>query len=213
MGAIAKGARKTQSRFGARLEPFTRLELRLHLGRGDLATVTGVELIRSHQGVRESYGCVAAAQVAAESVLRMFLEGDASPQAFEALVRFLDVLEHAGAAEEGPGLDPLVLSFGLKLLWIAGFLPHLDGCASCGAREALVAFSAPAGGGVCSSCQNGAKTISGAALGGMHELLHRPMAEARAIGISRAAAGEILEAVEEIHAHHGGFRLRTLARR
>lgn len=213
MGAIAKGARKTQSRFGARLEPFSHVELRLHLGRGDLATVTGVELVRSHQGIRETYGCVSAAQVAAESILRMFLEGDASPQAFEALVRFLDVLEGAGATAEGPATDPLVLSFGLKLLWVAGFLPHLDGCASCGGAEPLVAFSAPAGGGVCDACRNGAQAISGAALEGMHKLLHRPMAEARDAGLTRSAAREILWVVEEIHTHHGGFRLRTLARR
>src|SRR6266699_3633940 len=46
MGAIAKGARKTKSRFGGRLEPLSHVELLLHVGSGELATVTGADLIR-----------------------------------------------------------------------------------------------------------------------------------------------------------------------
>ncbi|MGZ4360199.1 MAG: DNA repair protein RecO, partial [Gaiellaceae bacterium] len=48
IGAVAKGIRKTKSRFGARLEPLSHVELLVHEGRGELGTVTGVELIRSH---------------------------------------------------------------------------------------------------------------------------------------------------------------------
>ena len=53
VGAIAKGVRKTKSRFGARLEPLSHVELLLHQGCGELQTVTGVELIRSHHEARE----------------------------------------------------------------------------------------------------------------------------------------------------------------
>src|SRR6266511_527485 len=53
VGAVAKGVRKTKSRFGARLEPLSHVELLLHQGGGDLQTVTGVELIRSHRDSRE----------------------------------------------------------------------------------------------------------------------------------------------------------------
>src|ERR671910_2949595 len=49
VGAIAKGVRKTKSRFGARLEPFSHAELLLHEGRGELHTVRGADLIRSHE--------------------------------------------------------------------------------------------------------------------------------------------------------------------
>ena len=48
VGAVAKGVRKTKSRFGARLEPLSHVELQLHQGSGELQTVTGVELLRSH---------------------------------------------------------------------------------------------------------------------------------------------------------------------
>src|SRR5690349_17340040 len=53
VGAVAKGVRKTKSRFGARLEPLSHVELVLHQGSGELQTVTGVELLRSHRAGRE----------------------------------------------------------------------------------------------------------------------------------------------------------------
>src|SRR5438094_6404153 len=53
VGAVAKGIRKTKSRFGARLEPLSHVELMLHEGSGELQTVTGAELIESHHAARE----------------------------------------------------------------------------------------------------------------------------------------------------------------
>src|ERR671934_1092791 len=53
IGAVAKGIRKTKSRFGARLEPLSHVDLMLHQGSGELQTVTGVELIRPHSAARE----------------------------------------------------------------------------------------------------------------------------------------------------------------
>src|ERR687886_2830631 len=53
VGAVAKGVRKTRSRFGARLEPLSHVELLLHQGSGELQTVTGVELVRPHRAARE----------------------------------------------------------------------------------------------------------------------------------------------------------------
>src|SRR5438094_3783897 len=53
VGAVAKGIRKTKSRFGGRLEPLSHVELLLHQGSGELGTVTGADLIRSHHAARE----------------------------------------------------------------------------------------------------------------------------------------------------------------
>src|SRR4030095_10350274 len=53
VGAVAKGIRRTKSRFGARLEPLSHVELVLHQGGGELQTVTGVDLRRSHRPARE----------------------------------------------------------------------------------------------------------------------------------------------------------------
>src|SRR5918997_7110549 len=53
VGAVAKGVRRTKSRFGARLEPLSHVELMLHQGSGELQTVTGVDLVRAHRPARE----------------------------------------------------------------------------------------------------------------------------------------------------------------
>ena len=54
VGAIAKGVRRTRSRFGGRLEPFSRVRLICHEGRGDLLTVTSVETLDAHAALREA---------------------------------------------------------------------------------------------------------------------------------------------------------------
>ena len=53
VGAVAKGIRRTKSRFGGRLEPLSHVELMLHQGSGELATVTGVSLVEPHNEARE----------------------------------------------------------------------------------------------------------------------------------------------------------------
>ena len=53
VGAIAKGVRKSRSRFGGRLEPFFHLRLVLHEGRGDLMTVTAAETVSAYPRLRE----------------------------------------------------------------------------------------------------------------------------------------------------------------
>src|SRR5438445_10015859 len=137
IGAVAKGIRKTKSRFGARLEPLSHVELMLHQGSGELQTVTGVELVRSHHESREQQYRLGVGLLGAEAMLRLFTEQEANPRAFQALTRFLDLLDEVAPAAR-PALDPLALSFQLKLLWLSGYLPHLTSCAECGTEgEAL----------------------------------------------------------------------------
>ena len=214
VGAIAKGARRPSSRFGARLEPFSHVEIQLHEGRGELFTVTGVDLIRSHQGLAANPYRIAVGHIGLEAVSRLFIEHDSNPRAFHALVRFLDVLDEPTArpATEA-ALDPLVLSFQLKLLWLAGYLPHLASCASCAEPGPLVGFSAAAGGGVCQNCDEGALQISAAGFLGVEALLEHPLSAARAAGLTTAPARQTLRIIEAVYEYHGGFRLRTLARR
>src|SRR5438105_9265134 len=71
IGAVAKGIRKTKSRFGARLEPLSHAELMLHQGSGELQTVTGVELIRSHRETREEQYRLGVGLVGAGTMLRL----------------------------------------------------------------------------------------------------------------------------------------------
>src|ERR687885_2980115 len=72
IGAVAKGVRKTKSRFGARLEPMSHVDLVLHQGGGELHTVTGVELVRSHRATREDPYRLSGGLVGLEAMLRLF---------------------------------------------------------------------------------------------------------------------------------------------
>jgi DNA repair protein RecO (recombination protein O) len=216
VGAVAKGVRKTKSRFGARLEPLSHVEVALYRGSSDLQTVTGVDLVRSHHEAREDYGRLSVGLIGAEAMLRLFTEEEGNPRAFQALTRFLDVLDEspAPAAAARPELDPLALSFQLKLLWVAGYLPHLTSCAECGAADTpLVGYSARAGGAVCRPCAGttGALGLSAEGIGGIEALLRRPLAEARDAGVTDRGARDALNVITSSYEYHGGFRLRTLS--
>ena len=156
VGAVAKGVRRTKSRFGGRLEPLSHVELMLHQGSGELQTVTGADLRASHHESREDPYRLAAGLIGAEAMLRLFTDQEANERVFTALTRVLDRLDVIPSLEpEKPALDPLVLSFQLKLLWLSGYMPHLDGCVECGVDEGLVGFAPAAGGAVCADCGGG----------------------------------------------------------
>src|SRR5947207_560175 len=186
IGAVAKGVRKTKSRFGGRLEPLSHVELMLHEGSGELQTITGVQLIRSHQAARTDFYRLSVGLIGAEAMLRLFTEQERNERAFSALTRFLDLLDEPSQAAERPSVDALALSFQLKLLWLSGYLPHLTSCANCGTQdEALIGYSPAAGGAVCAACGSGALALSPAGITGIETLLARPLAEATGTGIDR----------------------------
>src|SRR6058998_2997187 len=74
VGAVAKGVRRTRSRFGGRLEPFSHVEISLHQGSGELQTVTGVDLVRSHRSAREDPYRLHVGLIGLEAMLRLFTE-------------------------------------------------------------------------------------------------------------------------------------------
>ena len=216
VGAVAKGVRKTMSRFGARLELLSHVELVLHRGRGELETVTAAQLVRSHREAREDYYRFSVGMIGAEAMLRLFSEEEANARAFTAVTRFLDLLDDTPHAADRPTLDPLGLAFQLKLLWLAGYLPHVSACAECGAeREPRVGYSTRAGGAVCARCApaTDALALSADGIAGIEALLARPLADAPGLGLSARAQRDVLRVVTASYEYHGGFRLRTLTSR
>ncbi|HET7127843.1 MAG TPA: DNA repair protein RecO [Gaiellaceae bacterium] len=210
LGAIAKGVRKTKSRFGARLEPLSHVELMLHQGTGELQTITGVELLRSHHAVREDSYRLNVGLIGAEAMLRLHGEPEANDRAFGALARFLDLLDEVEPRHTQPSVAPLALSFQLKLLWLAGYLPHVTSCVECGAAD-LVGFSARAGGAVCGTHAAGALRLSVDGLVGIERLLSTPLADANDAKLSERASRDALAVITSLYEEHGGFRLRTLS--
>jgi DNA repair protein RecO (recombination protein O) len=211
IGAVAKGIRRTKSRFGGRLEPMSHVELVLHEGRGELQTITGVQLISPHSAARDSHYRLSVGFVGLEAMLRLFPEQEANERAFGALARFLDLLDRVEPVDARPALDPLVLAFQLKLLWLAGYLPHLTSCAECGAEAGLVGYSPRAGGAVCGSCRGESIPLSAGGLRGIEGLLRAPLADAGAVELSARGARDALAVISSSYEFHGGFRLRTLS--
>src|SRR5271166_3317339 len=152
MGAIAKGVRRTRSRFGGRLEPFFRLGIELHEGRSELLTVTGAQTIEGHARLRGDASALDAAARACDAVGRLFETSEPHPGVFNLLCRQLALLDERAGSEDALSGRAGALAFRLKLLLAAGLAPQLGACASCGERDRLGGFSGAAGGMVCGAC-------------------------------------------------------------
>jgi len=158
--AVARGARKTKSRFGARLEPFTHVSLLMYRGRGALDTVTQVEIIAAHRAIRDEYALITAGEAMIEATDRVAEEHERNVQLFLLLLQGLRALEARPT-------DPAAVaeSFLLKLLSLSGFHPSLQACAVCGKPNPPL-FSSAQGGGVCDGCaEYGSEPVSAASLG------------------------------------------------
>lgn len=143
--AVAKGIRKTKSRFGGRLEPFTHVDVLLYEGR-NLDTITQVSVLEAYSHIRLDLDRVLAGGTMIEAIDAVAQEGAGSHRQFLLLQRGLRALE------AGPVHPDLVTAFLLKLAAIIGVAPSLDACAECGATDDLSRFSLASGGVVCGLC-------------------------------------------------------------
>jgi len=210
IGAIAKGVRRPRSRFGGRLEPFFRLDLVLHEGRGDLATVTAAHTLAAHPNLRASGPALGAAARACDAVLRLLDAEQANPPAYNLLCRYLAILDGAEPAQaDGAAGLATALAFRLKLALAAGFAPELASCARCGEGDGLRGFSGAAGGVVCSACEGGGFELSAEAHGFLVEALGRPLAQAPSAGA--AAMRQAERAISTTLEHHAHVSLRAAA--
>ena len=150
--AVAKGVRRTKSRFGARLEPFTHVDLMLHPGRS-LDIITQAEVIRPYgEPLAGDYPRYTAGVAMLETAER-FTPVEKEP-ALRQLLLLIGGLRALTEAEHDPRL--VLDAFLLRSLAVAGYAPALEECARCGtsARERrLPAFAVAAGGMVCASCR------------------------------------------------------------
>jgi DNA repair protein RecO (recombination protein O) len=164
--AVAKGIRKTKSRFGGRLEPFTRVALVVYRGR-NLDTITSADIIDSFKGVRADYGHLTAAATFAEMVEKITPEGERALSVYRLL---LDGLTALGDDDGGT----VVPAFLVKLLSLAGYHPQLQVCAGCAEPGPLGAFSSALGGAICEECwsdDRDAPALGGPRIGLLTQLL------------------------------------------
>jgi DNA repair protein RecO (recombination protein O) len=147
--AVAKGVRRTKSKFGARLEPFSHVDLQFYTGR-NLDIVNQAESIRSYgQAVAAHYPAYTAGTAVLETADRLTAEEK------EPSVRlFLLVIGALRSLAEQTHPAGLVLdAFLLRAMSVAGWEPALGDCARCGEAGPHRHFSVPAGGSVCPACR------------------------------------------------------------
>jgi DNA repair protein RecO (recombination protein O) len=142
--AVAKGIRKTKSRFGGRLEPFTRAQLVVYRGR-TLDTVTSADILTSFKEVRDDYVRLTSAAALAELVEKITPDREHSFSIYALLLAGLQAL----ATGKGATVVPAFL---VKVLSLSGYHPQLSVCAGCGESRDLGGFSAALGGAVCAAC-------------------------------------------------------------
>ncbi|MGH3795199.1 MAG: DNA repair protein RecO [Pseudonocardiaceae bacterium] len=147
--AVAKGVRRTSSRFGARLEPFGHVDVQFYAAR-TLDIVTQVETVDGF-GSRlvGDYGRYTTGCAVLETAERL-----AGAEGEPALRLYLLVVGALRALAEGRREALLVLdAFLIRAMATAGWAPALSGCARCGAPGPHRSFSVPAGGVVCPGCR------------------------------------------------------------
>jgi DNA repair protein RecO (recombination protein O) len=147
--AVARGVRKTTSRYGARLEPFGHVDVQWSLGSGlhTIAQVEGISLLGKH--FVDDYPRYTAASAIVETAERLTTEEH------EPSVRlFLLTLGALKALAEGEHAGTLVLdAYLLRAMAHEGWAPALAECAVCAAHGRQRAFSVAAGGAVCPQCR------------------------------------------------------------
>jgi DNA repair protein RecO (recombination protein O) len=212
VSAIAKGARRTTSRLGGRLQPGVTASVTIHEGRGDLGTIRGASVLDAHAGLWVAGHRLQAAACVLETVMRVMPEAEPSEEGWNLLGRTLGLLARAGAAGPGPArLHPLVLGCQAKLLVVSGLLPVLGACVRCGAAGGpATAFSASAGGVLCDACGTGAERVEPEAVAALAGLVGRPLAEAVAAVPPVAAAG-VERMIGLVLREHLGVNLRSAA--
>lgn len=204
--AVAKGVRKTTSKWGGRLEPLSHVSLLLWQGRSELAVVSQAEVVDHFPSVRADLERVACGLSMLEVVDQLSLEGHADPGLFRMLVGALGALADART-------DPsmVVPAFFLKVLAHEGTEPILDACASCGRPRddvELVAFDLAEGGTLCARCRRG-RRVSPEALDVVRAILGGGLAGVLA-SPRPACAGEVASLATEAMEGHVDRRLRAV---
>jgi DNA repair protein RecO (recombination protein O) len=189
IAAVAKGARRPKSRFGASLDLFAHSSVVFYKRRsGDLHLMSESSLIRAFYGLGEDVRRLGFASAAVELVDRMVMRGEKIPDLFPLLLGGLQALE------KGDCLSLLLSAFMLKIMAILGYRPQLFVCIGCGrpVEGGVSGFSASRGGAVCQDC--GRKGMAFTAINW------------EALQLLQHLLAEDFEAIEQLRIGEGGER-------
>jgi DNA repair protein RecO (recombination protein O) len=202
--AVAKGVRRTRSKFGASVEPFSHVDLQLYTGRSLDVVVQAESLHPYGERLVADYARYTAGTAVLETAERLTAEErEPSLRLFLLVVGALRALTGADDADRDPAL--VLDAFLLRAMAVSGYAPALDECARCAAPGPHRAFSVPAGGAVCAACRPaGAASPSPAALSLMLDLLTGDWTGAETTDLrTRKEAGGLVAAHLQWHLERG----------
>lgn len=151
--AVARGVRRTTSKFGARLEPFSHVDLQFATGRTLDVITQAVTLHPYSEPLAHDYERYTIGQVMIETADRLVTEeGEPALQQYQLLVGGLHAL--TSGTSDGPRPATMVMdAYLLRSVALAGYAPTLADCARCGTTGPHEAFSPQLGGMVCRRCR------------------------------------------------------------
>ncbi|MEO3947408.1 DNA repair protein RecO [Gorillibacterium sp. CAU 1737] len=147
ISVMARGAKKVKSRLAAVTQPFTYGEYVVYFGSGQMGTLNQGESIDAHRPLREDLHKAAYSAYLAELVERLTPEREPNGMLFEQVKAALS------AIEEDKDSVVILAVMEMKMLAIAGYLPQLEECVSCGSTEGEMVLSVIQGGVLCPRCK------------------------------------------------------------
>lgn len=143
---MARGAKKIKSRHSAIAQMFTYGEF-IGFKTGSMGTLSNGEIWNAFQGLKEDIHKTAYASYLMEMTDRMLGDNERNAPLFEQLIAALEAMDG--------DKDPQVVThiYELKMLQVAGYMPELSCCVSCGTKEGTMALSVSLGGTVCGKCR------------------------------------------------------------
>ncbi|QXC62386.1 DNA repair protein RecO [Aquihabitans sp. G128] len=198
--AVAKGVRKTKSKFGARLEPTSHVALQLYEGR-ELDIVTQAESIDHFKAIREDLDRLTRAVTMLEAVDQLSLEREPNPDLYRMLLGALRTVAAKNSAL-------VVAGFHWKILALEGFRPQVESCVVCDTPDGLVSFDPTEGGLLCGEHRRGTRVSPQAV-----ELLQQILGGRLALALeaeSSPATHEVDNLATRVMEHHLERRLRSV---
>lgn len=198
--AVAKGVRKTKSKFGARLEPTSHVALQLYEGR-ELDIVTQAESVDHFRPIRDDLDRLTRAVTMLEAADQLSLEREPNPGLYRMLLGALRALADRNS--------PLVVAgFHWKVLALEGFRPVVEHCVRCEQAEGLIAFDPEEGGLLCTEHRRGTR-VSPEAVAMLQDILGGRLAAALDQP-SSPATHEVEQLATRVMEHHLERRLRSV---
>ncbi len=206
--AVAKGVRRTKSKFGSALEPITHIEAELYFKENrDLQTLSQAVTHESFPSVRADLERLGLASVMCELMESFVQENEESSRPFVLLLISLKALESMSK-----NYNSLLIFYYLKALEISGLLPELGRCVSCGGElKDHVHLDAGSGGAVCSGCSAGmGERVKEGSVKIMRRLMSTDWQMLERTRVPSSSADEILHALNAYVCHHTGRELRSV---